>query len=52
MAGSSHLSPGESGSIIVRVDFGDRIGKIVKTIEIFSNDPERPKTTLVLKAFN
>jgi len=52
MAGSSRLKPGERGSITVRVDIGDRIGKIVKTVEVFSNDPERPKVTLTLKADN
>jgi hypothetical protein len=52
MAGSSHLKPGENGSIKVRVDFGYGIGKIVKTVEVFSNDPERPKVTLNLVADN
>jgi hypothetical protein len=52
MAGSSRLKPGESGSIIVKVDFGFGIGTIVKTIEVFSNDPERPRVTLTLMADN
>ena len=52
MAGSSHLKPGESGSITVKVDFGFGIGKIVKTVEVFSNDPERPKVILTLVADN
>ncbi len=58
MAGSSRLKPGESGSIKVRVDFGYRIGTIVntgtivKTVIVYSNDPERPEVTLTLVADN
>jgi len=57
MAGSSHLKPGESGSIKVRVDFGYGIGivktgTIVKTVIVYSNDPERPEVTLTLVADN
>jgi hypothetical protein len=52
MAGSSHLKPGKSGSIKVRVDFGYVMGTIVKIIEVFSNDPERPKVTLTLVGDN
>lgn len=52
MAGSSRLKPGESGSITVRVDFGFGIGKIIKTVEVFSNDPKRPKVTLTLVGDN
>ena len=52
VAGSSRLKPGESGSIKVRVDFGYRIGTIVKTVVVYSNDPERPKVTLTLVADN
>lgn len=52
MAGSSHLKPGESGSIKVRVNFGYGMGTIVKTVLVFSNDPERPMVTLTLSADN
>ena len=52
MAGSSHLKPGESGSIRVRVNFGYGIGTIVKTVLVYSNDPERPMVTLTLVADN
>ncbi|MBA4373239.1 MAG: hypothetical protein C0402_10320 [Thermodesulfovibrio sp.] len=52
MAGSSHVKPGKSGSIKVRVDFGSLIGRIVKLVDVFSNDPERPKVTLTLVGNN
>jgi len=54
MAGSSRLKPGESGSIKVRVHigYGIGIGKIVKTVLVYSNDPERPMVTLTLVADN
>ncbi len=52
MAGSSHLKPGENGSIKVRVDFGYSIGRVVKTVLVYSNDPERPVVTLSLMADN
>lgn len=51
MAGSSHLKPGDSGVINVSVDMRNRIdGKFIKTVEVFSNDPKRPKVILTLKA--
>lgn len=52
MAGSSRLKPGESGSVKVSVDFGFVIGKIVKTVEVFSNDPDRPKVILTIVGDN
>jgi hypothetical protein len=50
MAGSSHIKPGESGSIRVRVHFdnGIGIGKLVKRVLVYSNDPARPVVTLTL----
>lgn len=50
MASSSHLKSGEKGSITARLDTHDRTGLIVKTVEVVSNDPERPKVILTLKA--
>ncbi len=52
MAGSSHLKPGETGAIKARVNFGYGIGQIVKTVLVYSNDPERPVVTLTLVADN
>jgi hypothetical protein len=48
--GSSHLKPGSSGAVTVRVETGSGIGRIVRTVEVFTNDPERPKVVLTLKA--
>jgi len=50
MAGSSRLEPGASGAIRVVFDTGGRIGRIVRTIDVFTNDPEKPKVVLTLKA--
>ena len=52
MAGSSHLKAGERGWIKVRVNFGYGMGTIVKTVLVFSNDPQRPMVTLTLSADN
>jgi hypothetical protein len=50
MASLSHLKPGEKGSITARLDTRNRAGVIVKTVEVVSNDPGRPKAILTLKA--
>jgi hypothetical protein len=50
MASSSHLKPGEKGSLTATVDTHNRMGLTVKTVEVFTNDPERPKVVLTLKA--
>ncbi len=50
MASSSHLKPGEKGSITATLDTRNRAGFIVKTIEVVSNDPDTPKVVLTLKA--
>lgn len=51
MASSSHLKPGSSGAIRVLLDTRNRIGsRIVKTVEVFSNDPKKPRVILTLKA--
>ena len=54
VAGPSHVKPGESGSVGVRVYFGYGLGvrKIVKTVLVYSNDPARPMVTLTLVADN
>jgi hypothetical protein len=50
MASSSHLKPGEKGSITAILDTRNRAGFIVKTVEVVSNDPDTPKVVLTLKA--
>ena len=50
MASSSHLKPGEHGSIIARVATLMKNGLTRETIEVESNDPKRPKVTLSLQA--
>ena len=50
MASSSHLKPGEKGSISTRLETLNRAGFVVKTVEVVSNDPGRPKVVLTLKA--
>jgi len=50
MASSSLIKPGERGSIKVTVDLGNASGTLVKSISVYSNDPERPKVILTIKA--
>ena len=50
MASSSHLKPGEKGKLTAIIDTHGKGGLLVKSVEVFSNDPERPKITLTLKA--
>ena len=50
MASSSHLKPGEKGSLTAKVDTHNRSGEIVKSVEVYTNDPVRPKVVLSLKA--
>jgi len=47
---SNHLKPGEKGRITVKVDTAGRSGILVKTAGVLSNDPQKPKVTLTLKA--
>lgn len=46
MASSSRLKPGEKGEIKVTVDIRGKFGKIMKTVQVSTNDPQRPQTTL------
>ncbi len=46
MASSSRLKPGEKGKIRVEVNIRGKFGKIMKTIQVVTNDPERRQTTL------
>lgn len=51
MASSSRLKPGEEGSITTKVRTAGRKGRLVKTVRVISNDPEKQRVILVLKAF-
>jgi hypothetical protein len=46
VASSSHLEPGETGSISAKVSTKGRTGSLSKGINVFSNDPERPTIRL------
>lgn len=46
MASSARLKPGQMGKIIATVDTRGKIGRIVKTIEVLSNDRLREKVIL------
>ena len=50
VAGPSHLSPGEKGQIVARTSTGMKEDLLAETIEVVSNDPVRPKATLILQA--
>jgi len=50
VASSSHLKPGERGAIIAKVTVPDRLGKIIKMVQVFTNDPKRRRVVLTLKA--
>jgi hypothetical protein len=49
MASSSHLKPGEQGRIIARVATAYKSGVLHKSIDVFTNDPKRPRVILALK---
>jgi mono/diheme cytochrome c family protein len=49
MASSGHLQPGEKGKINVSVDIRGRLGIIIKTITVFTNDPVTPVATLSVR---
>jgi len=49
MASSSRLKPGEKGKIKMSVDIRGKFGSIYKTVQVQTNDPQRPQTTLALK---
>jgi hypothetical protein len=50
MASSSHLKPGDRGTIRASLDTRGRMGKLIRTILVFTNDPARPRVILTLKA--
>ena len=49
MASSDRLRPGEKGKINVSVDVRGRLGKITKTITVYTNDPVKPAATLSVR---
>ena len=42
------LNPGEEGKIDITFDTSGRIGKMARTISLFSNDPKNPEQTITL----
>lgn len=50
MVSSAIVKPGEKGAITVSVDTTAKSGRLYKAVEVFSNDPVRPKLTLTLTA--
>jgi hypothetical protein len=50
VASSSHLKPGEEGKIVAKIDTKGRTGFISKTVNVLTNDPQKPAVNLVLKA--
>lgn len=50
MASSSHLKPGDRGTITAKIDIRNRIGTIFKTVEVYTNDPGKPRVVLTLQA--
>lgn len=50
MASSSRLKPGDEGKIVATIDIKGKIGFITKTVKVFTNDPKKPTSNLVLKA--
>lgn len=48
MASSSYLKPGETGQIKASVDVRGKLGKIAKTITVYTNDPIHPVTKLTV----
>lgn len=50
MASSGRLGAGETGRISAKVDTTGRQGRLIKTVEVMSNDPQRPRVILTLRA--
>ena len=49
MASSSRLMPGEKGKIRLSVDIRGKLGAIYKTVQVNTNDPKAPKTTIAVR---
>jgi len=50
MLSSKKLQPGETGTIGINLDTSNRIGQFVRTVAIYSNDPEQPVHVITLSA--
>ena len=50
MVSSDHLEPGESGAIKATVSTRGKKGRLVKTVQVKTNDPAHPLTILKLRA--
>jgi hypothetical protein len=50
MVSSDHLAPGETGRIRTTVNTAGRKGRLLKSVQVLSNDPARPAVALSLKA--
>ena len=50
MASLSHLNPGDKGKVQVSVDLRGKRGQVTKTVQVLSNDPKKPVTTLTVTA--
>jgi len=48
LASSSRLTPGETGKVTVSVDVRGKRGKLTKTAQVYTNDPQKPVTTLLM----
>jgi hypothetical protein len=51
MASSSHLKPGEKGTITVKVNTTGRKGPVLENVEVVTNDSQRTKITLTIQAY-
>ena len=45
---TKELRPGEEGRMNIELDTTDRIGKMARTITLYSNDPKNPEQTITL----
>ena len=45
---SKKLNPGEQGKMDIELDTSDRIGKMARTVTLYSNDPQNPEQTITL----
>jgi len=43
MLTSDHIAPGDSGRLLVSLNLSDRVGRMSKTMTVYSNDPESPE---------
>ena len=49
-AGQGPIKPGESDTVDVFIDTSGKKGRIAKTVQVTSNDPDSPVVVLVLRA--